>query len=135
MSVLVLNGTSSSDDLAIVNYSWTRESDSLAVGNVIGTSDKEAVLMVRSCCANVDIQMLKFVSQLTGIVAGTYKYKLTVADEQGLTGTEIVAISVHEDPLIMNLVEVVLTAEASMLSQQEVSLSLRSSTCNQQLFI
>lgn len=64
--------------------------------------------------------MFKFVSQLTGIVAGTYKYKLTVADEQGLTGTEIVAINVHEDPLIMNLVEVVLTAEASMLSQQEV---------------
>jgi dyslexia-associated protein KIAA0319-like protein len=47
LSVLVLNGTSSSDDLAIVSYSWTKESDSLAVGNVIGTSDHEAVLMVR----------------------------------------------------------------------------------------
>lgn len=45
-SVLILNGSSSSDDLAIVNYSWTRESDSLAVGNVIGTSDHESVLMV-----------------------------------------------------------------------------------------
>lgn len=48
LSALVLNGTSSSDDLAIVNFSWTRESDSLAVGNVIGTSDHEAVLMVRN---------------------------------------------------------------------------------------
>lgn len=59
--------------------------------------------------------------QLTEIVAGSYKYKLTVSDEQGLTGTEVVTISVHEDPLIMNLVEVVLTAQASNLSQQEVS--------------
>jgi dyslexia-associated protein KIAA0319-like protein len=46
LSVLILNGTSSSDDLAIVNYSWTRESDSLAVGDVIGTSNHKAVLMV-----------------------------------------------------------------------------------------
>lgn len=47
LSVIILNGSLSSDDLAIVNYSWTRESDSLAVGSVIGKSDKEAVLMVR----------------------------------------------------------------------------------------
>jgi dyslexia-associated protein KIAA0319-like protein len=59
---------------------------------------------------------------LTGIVAGTYKYKLVVADEQGLTGSEIVTINVHEDALIMNLVEVVLTAQASNLSQQDVRL-------------
>lgn len=62
----------------------------------------------------------KILSQLTEIVAGSYKYKLAVADEQGLTGTEVVTINVHEDPLIMNLVEVVLTAQASSLSQQEV---------------
>lgn len=47
LSVLVLNGSTSSDDLAIVNYSWVRESDSLAVGDIIGTTDREAVLMVR----------------------------------------------------------------------------------------
>lgn len=102
ISVLVLNGSSSSDDLAIVNYSWTRESDSNAVGSVIGNSDHEAVLM------------------LTGIVAGCYKFKLTVADEQGLTGMQIVTIYVHEDPLILNLVEVVLTAKASSLTQLQV---------------
>jgi hypothetical protein len=46
---------------------------------------------------------------------------LTVADEQGLTGTETVTITVQEDPMVTNLVEVVLTAKASTLSQQEVS--------------
>lgn len=59
---------------------------------------------------------------MTNVVAGTYRYKLTVADEQGLTGSERVTITVFEDPLILNLVEVVLTSHASQLSQQEVSL-------------
>lgn len=54
-------------------------------------------------------------------MAGQFKYKLTVSDEQGLTGSEKVTINVFEDPLIMNLVEVVLTAQATSLSQQEVS--------------
>ncbi|KAG5684220.1 hypothetical protein PVAND_013458 [Polypedilum vanderplanki] len=102
LSVLVINGSASYDDLAIVNYTWTRESDSLAVGNVIANSEHESVLM------------------LTNIVAGVYKYKLTVADEQGLTGSEIVTINIFEDPLIMNLVEVILTAKSTTLSQQEL---------------
>ena len=49
LSVLVINGSASFDDLAIVNFTWTRESDSLAVGNVIGNSDHEPVLQVRRC--------------------------------------------------------------------------------------
>lgn len=56
LSVLVLNGSTSSDDLAIVNYSWTRESESLAVGDVIGTTDHEAVLMVSS----KEVKRIKF---------------------------------------------------------------------------
>lgn len=45
-----------------------------------------------------------------------------MADEQGLTGSEKATIIVQEDPLILNLVEVVLTAQATLLSQQEVSI-------------
>lgn len=66
------------------------------------------------------IDLLFSTPQLTNIVAGQYKYKLTVSDEQGLSGSEKVTINVFEDPLIMNLVEVVLTAKATALSQQEV---------------
>lgn len=102
LSALIINGSTSFDDLAIVNFTWTRESDSLAVGNVISNSDHEAVLM------------------LTNVVPGVYKFKLTVADEQGLTGSELVTITVQEDPLIMNLVEVILTSKSSTLSQQEL---------------
>lgn len=46
LSVLIINGSASYDDLAIVNYTWIRESDSLAVGDVIGNSNREAVLQV-----------------------------------------------------------------------------------------
>lgn len=46
VSVIVLNGSKSSDDLGIANYNWSRESGSLAVGNVVGNSDHESVLMV-----------------------------------------------------------------------------------------
>lgn len=126
--MLIINGSASYDDLAIVNYTWTRESDSLAVGDIIGNSDHEAVLQVKtinfplSLMTLMDINLLSL--QLTNIVAGSYKYKLVVADEQGLTGSEKVTIIVFEDPLIMNLVEVVLTAQASQLSQQEVCSSI-----------
>ena len=62
-----------------------------------------------------------YLFQLTDIVWGQYKYKLTVSDEQGLTNSESVTIIVKSDPLIMNLVEVILTSQATSLSQLEVS--------------
>lgn len=44
-----------------------------------------------------------------------------MSDEQGLTNSESVTIFVKSDPLIMNLVEVILTSQATSLSQLEVS--------------
>jgi hypothetical protein len=64
--------------------------------------------------------LINFIFQLSNVVAGQYKYKLTVSDEQGISNSQVVTINVFEDPLIMNLVEVILTAKASELSQQEV---------------
>lgn len=46
VNVIMLNGSRSYDDLEIVNYAWKREGASLAIGNVIGNSSREAVLMV-----------------------------------------------------------------------------------------
>ena len=45
-NAIYINGSKSSDDLGIVSYSWTRESSSLAIGTIVGNSDKEAVLIV-----------------------------------------------------------------------------------------
>ncbi|XP_050082789.1 dyslexia-associated protein KIAA0319-like protein [Anopheles aquasalis] len=101
-NMLVLNGTRSSDDLGIVRYSWTREPSSLAIGTIIDDSDKKPVLM------------------LTNIVTGRYVFKLTVHDGQGLSASDTVSIIVRPDPLLMNLVEVTITTEATVLTATEL---------------
>uniref|UniRef100_A0A2M4ABB6 Putative serine-type protease inhibitor n=1 Tax=Anopheles triannulatus TaxID=58253 RepID=A0A2M4ABB6_9DIPT len=101
-NMLVLNGTRSSDDLGIVRYSWTREPSSLAIGTIIDESDKKPVLM------------------LTNIVTGRYVFKLTVHDGQGLSASDTVSIIVRPDPLLMNLVEVTITTEATVLTATEL---------------
>lgn len=102
LTVISINGSKSSDDLGIVNYTWIRESSSLAVGNIIGNTNHESVLMI------------------TNVVAGRYLFRLTVTDAQGLTGSDTVSIIVHPDPLIMNLVELTLTMEARVLTKSEL---------------
>uniref|UniRef100_A0A182M2I7 MANSC domain-containing protein n=1 Tax=Anopheles culicifacies TaxID=139723 RepID=A0A182M2I7_9DIPT len=101
-NILVLNGTRSSDDLGIARYSWTREPSSLALGTIIGDSDTKPVLM------------------LTNIVTGRYVFKLTVYDGQGLSASDTVSIIVHPDPLLMSLVEVTITTEATVLTATEL---------------
>lgn len=46
VSAIFFNGSSSSDDLGIVKYKWTREDASLAVGQVVGDSDNGPVMIV-----------------------------------------------------------------------------------------
>lgn len=59
-------------------------------------------------------------SQLTNIVPGRYVFKLTVTDGQGLSGSDTVSVIVHPDPLVMSLVELTLTMEATVLTQSEL---------------
>lgn len=46
VTAIYLNGSESSDDLAVVKYVWTREDISLAAGTIIGNTDKETVMIV-----------------------------------------------------------------------------------------
>ncbi|XP_059616383.1 dyslexia-associated protein KIAA0319-like protein [Phlebotomus argentipes] len=102
-TVMILNGSKSSDDLGIVNFTWTREGSSVAVGTIIGNTDHEAVLMV------------------TDLVAGRYVFRLTVTDEQGLSSSDTVSVIVRPDPLLLNLVEVTLVTEATVLTENELT--------------
>uniref|UniRef100_A0A6B2EFS6 Putative serine-type protease inhibitor n=1 Tax=Phlebotomus kandelakii TaxID=1109342 RepID=A0A6B2EFS6_9DIPT len=102
-SVLILNGSKSTDDLGIVNYTWSREGSSVAVGTVIGNTDHEAVLMV------------------TDLVAGRYVFRLTVTDDQGLSSSDTVSVIIRPDPLLLNLVEVTLVTEATVLTESELT--------------
>ncbi|CAD6999550.1 dyslexia-associated protein KIAA0319-like protein [Ceratitis capitata] len=104
LSALYLNGSSSSDDLAVERYVWTRDDTSLAAGVVVGDSDKRPVLI------------------LTNLVHGRYVFKLTVYDEQGLSSSDTVSIIVHADPLLLNLVQLTLPMGPSVLTQSELNL-------------
>lgn len=46
VSAIILNGSLSWDDLAIVKWDWIREPNSLAAGNIILNSDHLPVLIV-----------------------------------------------------------------------------------------
>ncbi|XP_067623468.1 dyslexia-associated protein KIAA0319-like protein [Eurosta solidaginis] len=103
ISALYLNGTTSSDDLAVERYVWTREETSLAAGVIVGDSDKQPVMI------------------LTNLVHGRYIFKLTVYDEQGLSSSDTVSIIVNPDPLLLNLVQLTLPMGPSVLTQSELN--------------
>jgi len=108
VSVIVLNGSRSSDDLGIVKWEWIRESNSLALGRVIANSDQSPVLM------------------LTDVVPGRYVFRLHVTDEQGVTDEDTVSVIVKHDPHLNQLVELTLNIEGHMLTKaQESSLEMK----------
>ncbi|KAL9875513.1 dyslexia-associated protein KIAA0319-like protein isoform 1-T2 [Glossina fuscipes fuscipes] len=54
--------------------------------------------------------------KLTNLVSGRYVFKLTVSDEQGLTSTETVSVFVHLDPMLLNMEQLTLPMNISMLT-------------------
>lgn len=56
---IYLNGTRSNDDFRIVNFTWTRDGSSLAMGTIVGNSHREPVLIVRFVfCLNRQLLMV-----------------------------------------------------------------------------
>ncbi|KAJ0174628.1 hypothetical protein K1T71_009736 [Dendrolimus kikuchii] len=102
LSVLILNGSKSSDDFRIVTWKWSRSGSGLAAGTVILNSDTQPVLM------------------LTNIEAGRYVFELTVTDDQGESDRDTVSIQVKPDPLEMNLLEMTLNIPISTFTQGQL---------------
>ncbi|XP_030570420.1 dyslexia-associated protein KIAA0319-like protein [Drosophila novamexicana] len=102
VTAIYLNGSQSSDDLAVVKYVWTREDTSQAAGVIVGDTDKQPIMI------------------LSNVVQGRYVFKLTVSDDQGLTGTDSVSINVHADPMLMNLVQITLPMGLSVVTKSEL---------------
>lgn len=98
VSVVTLNGSSSSDDLAIKKWDWIRDDSSLALGRVVGESDKTPLLM------------------LTDLIPGRYVFRLKVTDGQGLTDEDTVSVIVKPDPHLNHLVELTLNIEGGSLT-------------------
>ncbi|XP_049875638.1 dyslexia-associated protein KIAA0319-like [Pectinophora gossypiella] len=102
ISVLVLNGSKSSDDFRIVSWKWTRAGSGLAAGTVILHSDTQPVLM------------------LTNIEQGRYVFELTVTDDQGESDRDTVSVQVKPDPLEMNLLELTLNIPIWTFTQSQL---------------
>ncbi|XP_045451148.1 dyslexia-associated protein KIAA0319 [Melitaea cinxia] len=102
LSVLILNGSKSSDDFRIVSWKWTRSGSGLAAGTVILHSDTQPVLM------------------LTDIEPGRYVFELTVTDDQGESDRDTVSIQVKPDPLEMKLLEMSLNVPISTFTKSQL---------------
>ncbi|XP_054007146.1 dyslexia-associated protein KIAA0319 isoform X1 [Hylaeus anthracinus] len=98
VSVLIINGSQSTDDLKISEWLWTRDSSSLVIGTIVRDTDKSPILM------------------LTDIIPGRYLFRLKVTDDQGLSSEDTVSVIVKPDPQLLHLVELILNIGANMLT-------------------
>ncbi|CAD1471833.1 unnamed protein product [Heterotrigona itama] len=98
ISALIINGSQSTDDLRISEWTWSKDPSSLAIGTIVQNSDKSPILM------------------LTDIVPGRYVFRLKVTDDQGLSSEDTVSVIVKPDPQLLNLVELTLNIGANMLT-------------------
>ncbi|KAI8125977.1 hypothetical protein FF38_10153 [Lucilia cuprina] len=103
VTAIYFNGNLSSDDLGVVKYKWTREDASLAAGQIVADTDNQPVMI------------------LTNLVSGRYVFKLTVSDEQGLTSSDTASVFVHPDPMLLNLVQLTLPTNISMLTHSALN--------------
>lgn len=100
-NVIYLNGSKSHDDWAITRWKWTRNEKSLALGNIGEKSDETPVLI------------------LADMTPGVYTFNLTVFDEQGLSDTDTVTLTVNSDPMLYYLVEIALVCDVNHLSEAQ----------------
>ncbi|XP_043247058.1 dyslexia-associated protein KIAA0319-like protein isoform X2 [Amphibalanus amphitrite] len=101
VSVVTLNGSRSSDDVRIVSWKWSRDGSSLAAGRVVGDTDTACSL------------------QLVDMVAGLYRFHLTVTDEQGATARDTVSVVIQEDPYIDSQIRVELDVPFGQWTQAQ----------------
>jgi len=97
---VTLDGSKSSDDLAIEKWVWRRDPQSLAAGKIVGNMTQPYLT-------------------LTNLVPGTYSFSLQVFDGQGKNDTKSVKITVLQDPDILNVVEAVLNKNLSHFNQRQ----------------
>lgn len=106
-SVVILNGSRSWDDFAILNWTWTRTSKSLAAGRILKGTDKGPVL------------------ELTDLIPGVYGFTLTVMDKQGESSSNEVTLTVKPPIDLLNRVEATLDTDIESFSFEQESTTLK----------
>ncbi|KAG5899774.1 hypothetical protein JTB14_006109 [Gonioctena quinquepunctata] len=101
-NVVILNGSNSKDDWAIVRWKWIRDENSLALGNIAEKTDESPILI------------------LTDLTMGKYIFNLTVYDEQGLSDSDSITFQVKNDPKLFYLVEITINVDARSLTEAQL---------------
>ncbi|KAM8966944.1 dyslexia-associated protein KIAA0319 homolog [Pelodytes ibericus] len=96
-----LDGSMSVSVQGGLSYQWTRDGQSPAAGDVMRSSDHDAVL------------------QLTNLVEGIYLFNLKVTDVKGNSNTDTATVEVRPDPRKQNLVELILQVAVGLLTEQQ----------------
>lgn len=107
VSTVSLDGSHSIDDKGAVGYLWTRDDSSPAAGDILNSSDHQAVLF------------------LGNLVQGTYSFTLTVTDSKGQSSRTRGSVDVRPDQSERDLVELVLEVPVSSVSQRQRDMLLR----------
>lgn len=107
VSTASLDGSHSTDDKGGISYLWSRDDSSPAAGDVLNSSDHQAVLF------------------LGNLVQGTYSFTLTVTDSKGQTDKARGSVDVKPDQSEHDLVELILEVPVSSVSQRQRDMLLR----------
>ncbi|CAG9864771.1 unnamed protein product [Phyllotreta striolata] len=81
-NAITLNGSNSKDDWAVVKWKWRRDDASPAFARIAETTDDTPLLI------------------LVDPAPGKYLFNLTVFDEQGLSDTDSITVTVLDDPML-----------------------------------
>lgn len=98
--LVTLDGSRSSDDHKIMEYHWVRDPKSLSAGDVLNSSDHQAVL------------------QLVNLVAGKYIFTLTVVDAEGFSSSDQASVTVKATNHKLDLMELTLEADISQFTEE-----------------
>ncbi|XP_045183076.2 dyslexia-associated protein KIAA0319-like protein isoform X2 [Mercenaria mercenaria] len=98
--LVLLDGSKSSDDHKITEYNWVREPKSLSAGDILNSSDHQAVL------------------QLANLVAGKYMFTLTVVDAEGLSSSDKASVLVKPAGHKNDLLELILDADITKFTEE-----------------
>ena len=102
VSVVIVNGSASHDDLKIAKWRWSRDPKSLAAGKIVGNSSQESVLY------------------LVNLVPGQYIFNLKVWDDQGMSSQDSIQIHVKDNPSKLHVIEAALEVNLTSLTQEQV---------------
>lgn len=107
VNTATLDGSKSLDDKGIVGYHWIRDEGSPAAGDILNSSDHQAILL------------------LSNLVEGMYTFLLKVTDANGESDSDRATVEVKGDLRKDSLVEIIVDVSASKMTERQKGMLIR----------